>query len=316
MNNYFDLVDKIAPEFLKWEQIINAKRDYEVDYGAIDDMIKLFKAQLNLIKGLKNDFENIKNSERFKIENDSKIIENVQNTNQNNKSLIFISYNVIDKVIAGEIFDFLNTFFEVFLAHEKIKSGVDWQEEIILNLQKADIFMPIITKSFKQSDWTDQECGIAYLLANLKNTKILPLNKPQSHKKNLPYGFISKFQSFPFTDMKKQEEQIEFFAKLLELINKNEKKRLFDLLVLKLTGCNTKNDCTKYTRMLLHFDITEYRLNKIFEAFSMDISKKYSKSIIKIFEDFIKNKHIEFLDKFKKFKASIFKQISIKNGKT
>jgi hypothetical protein len=75
--------------------------------------------------------------------------------------------------------------FEVFLAHEDIKPGLEWQTEIIKNLKKCDIFIPFLTKNFGSSEWTDQETGMAVIDDKL----IIPLQVNV-----LPYGFIGKIQ--------------------------------------------------------------------------------------------------------------------------
>ncbi|HIH44794.1 MAG TPA: toll/interleukin-1 receptor domain-containing protein, partial [Candidatus Methanoperedenaceae archaeon] len=63
------------------------------------------------------------------------------------KSLrIFLSYSTNDKVIAGSLKTLLELMgFEVFLAHEDIEPSVEWQEEIKDNLDKCDIFIPLLT---------------------------------------------------------------------------------------------------------------------------------------------------------------------------
>jgi len=53
----------------KCERIISEKNSYKVDYWAIKEMIKLHKEQLKVLRGLDEDLDAIKNSERYKIEN-------------------------------------------------------------------------------------------------------------------------------------------------------------------------------------------------------------------------------------------------------
>lgn len=104
------------------------------------------------------------------------------------KSLrIFFSYSTADKEYVAELKNHLELYgFDVFLAHEDIKPCVEWQEEIQKNLDMADIFVAVLTVNFKESDWTDQETGIA--IAGQKF--IIPIQIDM-----VPYGFINKFQS-------------------------------------------------------------------------------------------------------------------------
>ncbi|HBB02400.1 MAG: hypothetical protein US89_C0013G0019 [Candidatus Peregrinibacteria bacterium GW2011_GWF2_38_29] len=99
---------------------------------------------------------------------------------------IFFSYSTVDKLIVGEIKKHLELLgFEVFLAHEDIEPCIDWQEEIKKNLLRCDVFIPLYSKNFRDSKWTDQETGIA--IASEKF--IIPL-----HMDLAPYGFMGKTQ--------------------------------------------------------------------------------------------------------------------------
>lgn len=104
---------------------------------------------------------------------------------------IFFSYSIKDK---GQIVELKRDLeklgFECFLAHEDINPSYEWQEEIYRNLLECNIFIPYISKNFKESDWTDQECGIAYTHSKL----IIPLQVEEL----TPYGFINKFQGLKF----------------------------------------------------------------------------------------------------------------------
>jgi len=103
------------------------------------------------------------------------------------KSLrIFFSYSTEEKNIVGELKTHLESLgFEVFLAHDDIEPCVEWQDEILKNLRRCDIFIPLFSKNFKKSDWTDQEIGIAVA----SDKFIIPLQGDLA-----PYGFIGKTQ--------------------------------------------------------------------------------------------------------------------------
>jgi hypothetical protein len=82
---------------------------------------------------------------------------------------------------------FLSAFgMDVFLAHEDLEPSVEWQKEILQALRKCDVFIPLLTRSFHSSLWTDQETGIAVSRGKL----ILPVKFSV-----VPYGFIGKFQA-------------------------------------------------------------------------------------------------------------------------
>ena len=76
---------------------------------------------------------------------------------------IFVSYSSSNKRLAGEIKDSLKKYgLSVFLAHEDIQPTHEWQNEISNNLNGCDVFIPILTRSLRNSEWTDQEIGMAF----------------------------------------------------------------------------------------------------------------------------------------------------------
>ena len=79
------------------------------------------------------------------------------------KIKVFISHNHKDYELAKEIKYFLESFgLKVFLAHKDIEPSREWVEKIHEALKDCDIFVPLISKYFYKSEWTDQESGIAF----------------------------------------------------------------------------------------------------------------------------------------------------------
>ncbi|KAB2946093.1 MAG: TIR domain protein [Candidatus Methanoperedens nitroreducens] len=99
---------------------------------------------------------------------------------------IFFSYSTDDKTIVGKLKEQLEFMgFEVFLAHDDIEPNIEWQYDIIKNIKGCDTFIPLLTKSFRESAWTDQEIGMA--VATDKFIVALQVDFP-------PYGFLGKNQ--------------------------------------------------------------------------------------------------------------------------
>lgn len=99
---------------------------------------------------------------------------------------VFLSYHHKDRKIAGRLKHFLEGLgLIVFLAHEDLNPAEEYQKEIIKHLSTCQVFIPILTRNFVISNWTDQETGIAYE----RGKEILPVSIY-----TLPYGFIAKFQ--------------------------------------------------------------------------------------------------------------------------
>ena len=73
-----------------------------------------------------------------------------------------------------------------FVAHEDIHPTKEWQNEIENALATMDGFVALMTKTFHESFWTDQEVGFALA----RNVPLIAVKFEQD-----PYGFIGKFQA-------------------------------------------------------------------------------------------------------------------------
>jgi hypothetical protein len=103
---------------------------------------------------------------------------------------VFLSYSHHDKTLAGKLKTALEEFgIKAFLAHDDITPSAQWKKEILANLRKCRILMPIVTKSFKESEWTDQEAGVALGL----NKTIFPLKVRVD-----PHGFLADFHALTY----------------------------------------------------------------------------------------------------------------------
>lgn len=104
------------------------------------------------------------------------------------KSLqIFLSYSTNDRKLCANLkAEFAIYGADIFLAHQDLSPSVEWQNTILRHLRECDIFVPVLTPSFRNSLWTDQESGVA-----LSRRKcILPVAIGQ-----MPHGFLARFQA-------------------------------------------------------------------------------------------------------------------------
>ncbi len=102
-------------------------------------------------------------------------------------SKLFLSYSHKNRKLAHRLREALEQFgFSVFLAHDDIQVSKRWRKEILKNLKACAVFVPILTKEFIESDWTDQETG--YALS--QGARIVPVKVGID-----PYGFIGEFQA-------------------------------------------------------------------------------------------------------------------------
>ena len=105
----------------------------------------------------------------------------------------FISYSSKDKLVGAKVKDMLSNFnIEGFLAHDDINVSEEWKQCIREELDKSDIFVPLLSKNFKDSDWAPQEAGIAYA----RDILIIPLRLDNT----IPFGFIDHIQGKPITE--------------------------------------------------------------------------------------------------------------------
>jgi hypothetical protein len=167
--------------------------------------------------------------------------------------LAFLSYSSEDKILAGEIKEVLESYwnFSIFLAHEDLDPGVEWESEILRNLHNCEVFMPLITVNFSKSHWTDQESGIAFS----KGKIILPICTPGLP----PYGFIKRYQAFFYQDSRGLFDQAMRIVEILEE-KSSFKKRILEGAVVALE--NSKS--FEMTRRITKF------LNSRFGAISQD----------------------------------------------
>lgn len=105
---------------------------------------------------------------------------------------VFISYSSEEKKISGRLKRLLLKYcgYTAFIAHDDIPASEVWENEILNSIKKSDFFIPLISQSFKTSDYADQETGYAVSL----NKKIIPVKLDNTN----PYGFINKFQALQY----------------------------------------------------------------------------------------------------------------------
>lgn len=72
-----------------------------------------------------------------------------------------------------------------FVAHVDIEPTKEWLDEIEAGLYSMDALAALLMPGFKESNWTDQEVGIAVG----RGTLVIPVIKGLN-----PYGFVSKYQ--------------------------------------------------------------------------------------------------------------------------
>lgn len=103
----------------------------------------------------------------------------------------FISYSIKDRKRGAAVKSILKEIeVESFLAHNDLHVSEEWKKRILEELRVCNIFIPILSKAFRASDWCGQEAGI---IAKRRGVVIIPLSLDGTK----PYGFISHIQGKP-----------------------------------------------------------------------------------------------------------------------
>lgn len=221
----------------------------------------------NILKELLEEGFIDKEGEHFKLNNNGKrklekISPEGNETNKTNKTLkVFLCYSHSDYEMVNQLKFFLESFgMDVFLAHTSIEPTKEWEGEIYQYLKNCDIFVPILTNSFKESKWTDQECGIAYN----ERKKIIPLMIDL-----VPYGFIGKFQAMRTDISRWNFKDNDSRVNMIDLINKEFPTRFRECIL---------NSLEKTSSWII--GKTKFRILKEKEPFSKEEINKIMKESV------------------------------------
>ena len=107
----------------------------------------------------------------------------------------FISYSHRDRKRGADVKKVLADFaIEAFLAHDDIHVSQEWRDRIMRELKESKIYIALLSKAFRASDWAPQEIGIA---SSRRGALIIPLSLDGTK----PFGFISHLQGKPLREI-------------------------------------------------------------------------------------------------------------------
>ncbi|PKL19555.1 MAG: TIR domain-containing protein [Spirochaetae bacterium HGW-Spirochaetae-5] len=100
---------------------------------------------------------------------------------------IFLSHLATTKVETSKLRNQLRKFgITAFIAHEDIEPTKEWQIEIQSALATMDALIALLSPGFKESNWCDQEVGVAIG----RQLQVIAVRQGLD-----PYGFIGKYQA-------------------------------------------------------------------------------------------------------------------------
>lgn len=126
-----------------------------------------------------------------------------------------------------------------FVAHEDINPTKEWQKKIQRALNSMDCMSAMLYDGFHQSNWCDQEVGIALG----RNITVLPL-LPDSD----PYGFLGEYQGIKIKGMYPEALAKEIFKILCD--NTNTRSKYLTCLTNLLLSSSSKNDALKWLSLI------------------------------------------------------------------
>lgn len=153
---------------------------------------------------------------------------------------MFISHITSRKKQASNLKNALEEFgITSFVAHEDINPTKEWQKEIQKALNSMDCMSAMLYDGFHQSNWCDQEVGIALG----RNVTVLPL-LPDGD----PYGFLGDFQGVKIKGMYPDALAKKIFNILCD--NANTRSKYLSCLTNLLLSSSSKNDALKWLSLI------------------------------------------------------------------
>ena len=173
--------------------------------------------------------------------------------------MTFLSHADKDKIIATNLARQLETHdFNVFLAHNDIVMGEDWDNKLKNEIYNRELFLVLLSRNFKNADFTNHEVGIA----TAHNKRIFSILIDDIE----PYGFMYKFQARKINPKINPDEISKIADQLIQFTN--EGKKLIDDLIEKLLASTSFVDANAIARELFEYTtFTPEQINNIAEAY-------------------------------------------------
>jgi hypothetical protein len=145
---------------------------------------------------------------------------------------LFLSHISSFKKTTSQLQAALRTYgIAAFVAHVDIEPTKEWQDEIEAGLYSMDALAAILMPGFKDSNWTDQEVGIAIG----RGVLVIPIMRGAT-----PYGFISKYQGL-HSEGKTVAAVAEIIFKIL-IASPKTRSRMLSCLIETTVRASTEED--------------------------------------------------------------------------
>ena len=150
----------------------------------------------------------------------------------------FVSYSHLDREFGHQVKAVLGEVgIDAFLAHEDMETSEQWKDRILRELRRCDLFVPLLSKNFLESQWAPQEAGF---IASRPKVVVAPLSIDGTN----PFGFLSHVQSSRIRDNKITREL------LVEPLAKRFPRKIFPGLIRIAGEAGSFRDAEKHLRTL------------------------------------------------------------------
>lgn len=173
--------------------------------------------------------------------------------------MTFLSYAENDKKIARNLANVLtNHNFNVFVAHDDIPIGTEWDDKLKNEIYNRELFLVLLSDHFKHASFTNHEVGIA----TAYNKRIFPI----IIDKTIPYGFMSKYQGKNIDSELDSDEMFQLVNELM--IFTTEGKKVIDDLIEQLLVSRSWTEANRIARELFAYTtFTPDQINNIAAAY-------------------------------------------------
>jgi len=173
---------------------------------------------------------------------------------------LFISHKTSKEELAQNLSKQLRVYgVSSFVATDKIKPTEEWARKLEAAMFSAEALVGLISDDFINSEWTDQEMGIAYG----RNIPIITVNLERD-----PYGFMAKYQAIVYEKVRK----VDMLAKKVFEVLKNKhtlKDRMQEALAASFLHSISYEESKAKMELLLEFErITEKALRLVEQAYA------------------------------------------------
>jgi hypothetical protein len=172
---------------------------------------------------------------------------------------VFLSHADEDRKIARKLANKVQAFdFKVFVAHDDIDAGDNWEEILVEKITDCDIFLVLLSENYHKAHYTDHEVGIARGL----NKPIIPVRIDSTE----PYGFLSKTQARKITSDNEDSEIGKLVDKMTSLTEKG--KNAIDKLIKEFGEAGTFKEANSISNALFGYTkFSKEQINDLAEAY-------------------------------------------------